>query len=581
MYLSTNVCNSKPLIYRIVCDTDFCASKKSLDYTPKERRKEIWRYMSPDAQILMPEVKQHEEDNGEQKNSSLSSSSDQQSLHEEQHVKKKDSSISAPALDFTLDEQQHSLAVWAKRCIKEGKIDQIIDPCLKGQTTGLSLCWPWRYKNMVESQLLKRCGRYSLLKLQCMLKITETDESGATTRKSKKVIPDKTATTVAEGSSEGKDNSIILVDPTQAAAEGNNDNINKSVTMEEPIVTAEEESSDCITTTTTTTTTTVECQGVAIISNAQPLSSQMGTHKLKIFTFDELRRATINFRPSAMLGIADGESIYKGWMDRDSYTPSVAGVGIAVTIKIVNTDIQSLKEGQAEVEYQGMFSHPNLVKLLGYCSEDGRLLLVHEYIPKRNFLDIIRQGEKPLTWETRIKIATGAAQGLAFLHTTKNNVIFRDLKSSNILLDWEFNAKLSDLGLAKLGPVNGESHVSTSIIGTYGYVAPEYIATGHLYVKSDVYSFGVVMLEIITGLRVLDANRPYSQHNLVDWATPFLRSIKKLRKIMDPRLEQVYTSKGAMKVAKLILNCLEEEPIHRPPMEEVVARLEEINTIKI
>lgn len=89
------------------------------------------------------------------------------------------------------------------------------------------------------------------------------------------------------------------------------------------------------------------------------------------------------------------------------------------------------------------------------------------------------------------------------------------------------------------------------------------------------------MLEIITGLRVLDVNRPYSQHNLVDWATPFLRSIKKLRKIMDPRLEQVYPSKGAMKVAELILNCLEEEPIHRPSMEEVVARLEKINTIKI
>ena len=159
-------------------------------------------------------------------------------------------------------------------------------------------------------------------------------------KKSKTVIPDKTATTVAEGSSEGKDNSIILVDPTQAAAEGNNDNINKSVTMEEPIVTAEEESSDCI------TTTTVECQGVAIKSNAQPLSCQMGKHKLKIFTFDELRRATRNFLPSYMLGITDGESIYKGWMDRDSYTPSVAGVRIAVTIKIIKKDIQRLKEGQ-------------------------------------------------------------------------------------------------------------------------------------------------------------------------------------------------------------------------------------------
>ncbi|KAL7590525.1 hypothetical protein Lser_V15G36627 [Lactuca serriola] len=505
-----------------------------------------------------------------------------------------------PALDFTLDEQQHSLAVWAKSCIKEGKIDQIIDPCLKGQTTPNCLqefgqiayeCVLARSKDRpTMTKVLARLESVLALALQKHGGVTIAEKmwsifsiktpavhaknyrnrrKWSNDKKSKTVIPDKTATTVAEGSSEGKDNSIILVDPTQAAAEGNNDNI-----MEEPIVTAEEESSDCI------TTTTVECQGVAIKSIAQPLSCQMGTHKLKIFTFDELRRATRNFLPSAMLGITDGESIYKGWMDRDSYTPSVAGVRIAVTIKIIKKDIQRLKEGQGRSGIS-MFSHPNLVKLLGYCSEGGMLFLVHEYIPKRNFLDIIRQGEKRLTWETRIKIATGAAQGLAFLHTTKNNVIFRDLKSSNILLDWEFNAKLSDLGLAKLGPVNGESHVSTRVIGTYGYAAPEYIATGHLYVKSEVYNFGVVMLEIITGLRVLDVNRPYSQHNLVDWATPFLRSIKKLRKIMDPRLEQVYPSKGAMKVAELILNCLEEEPIHRPSMEEVVARLEKINTIKI
>ncbi|KAI7755669.1 hypothetical protein M8C21_030944 [Ambrosia artemisiifolia] len=190
------------------------------------------------------------------------------------------------------------------------------------------------------------------------------------------------------------------------------------------------------------------------------------------------------------------------------------------------------------------------------------------------------EGAEPLSWSTRIKIAIGAAQGLAFLHTTEKTVIYRDFKSANILLDGDFNAKLSDFGLAKLGPVNGQSHVSTGVVGTYGYAAPEYIATGHLYVRSDVYGFGVVLLEMITGLRVLDTNRPSSQHNLVDWARPSLPDRRKLRKIIDPRLENDYPPKGATKVAELILSCLEADPKNRPSMEEVLVSLQEIGSIK-
>ncbi|KAJ0538067.1 putative protein kinase RLK-Pelle-RLCK-VIIa-2 family [Helianthus annuus] len=175
----------------------------------------------------------------------------------------------------------------------------------------------------------------------------------------------------------------------------------------------------------------------------------------------------------------------------------------------------------------------------------------------------------------------GAAQGLSFLHNTERKVIYRDFKSSNVLLDGEFNAKLSDFGLAKLGPVNGESHVSTMIVGTYGYAAPEYMITGHLYVKSDVYGFGVVMLEMMTGLRVVDPNRPPSQQNLVDWARPSLTDIKKLKGIMDPRLEQHYPSQGMIKAGELIRKCLDVNPNHRPSMEKVVASLEEINAIRM
>lgn len=127
-------------------------------------------------------------------------------------------------------------------------------------------------------------------------------------------------------------------------------------------------------------------------------------------------------------------------------------------------------------------------------------------------------GKKPLDWETRIKIATGAAKGLEYLHEQANPpVIYRDFKASNILLDENFNPKLSDFGLAKLGPTGDKSHVSTRVMGTYGYCAPEYALTGQLTTKSDIYSFGVVFLEIITGRRVIDNNRPTEEQNLVTW----------------------------------------------------------------
>ncbi|XP_024973681.1 probable serine/threonine-protein kinase PIX13 [Cynara cardunculus var. scolymus] len=313
-----------------------------------------------------------------------------------------------------------------------------------------------------------------------------------------------------------------------------------------------------------------------------PPSGRIVTPHLKMFPFSELRSATRNFRPDTMLGEGGFGRVFKGWVDGVTYAPSKVGVGIAVAVKKSNPDsVQGLKEWQAEVKFLGKFSHPNLVKLLGYCWEDREFLLVYEYMQKGSLENhLFKKCTEPLSWSTRIKIATGAAKGLAFLHNTEKTVIYRDFKPSNILLDGDYNAKLSDFGLAKLGPANGESHVSTGVVGTYGYAAPEYIATGHLYVKSDVYGFGVVLLEMITGLRVLDTNRPSSQHNLVEWAKPQLPDKRKLRKIIDPRLDQDYPSKGVGKASELILSCLEADPKNRPSMEEVVMKLEQISAIK-
>ncbi|KAI3517032.1 hypothetical protein L1887_16238 [Cichorium endivia] len=243
-------------------------------------------------------------------------------------------------------------------------------------------------------------------------------------------------------------------------------------------------------------TTVVEggCESGGIATASQQVvlllpTGQTEIPNLKVFTFSELKNATRNFRPDFLLGEGGFGSVYKGWLDSETLVPRKPYDGLAVAIKKSSREsLQGYSEWQAEVDFLGTFSHPHLVKLFGYCEEKDEFLLVYEFM-QRGSLEwhLFKKIAEPLSWETRIKIAMGAAQGLAFLHRTENNVIYRDVKSSNILLDGEFNAKLTDFGLAKLGPVKGEYYVPTRVMGTYGYAAPEYLATGHFYLKSDVY----------------------------------------------------------------------------------------------
>lgn len=326
----------------------------------------------------------------------------------------------------------------------------------------------------------------------------------------------------------------------------------------------------------------------AVVSRASPdeayLSGQiLATPNLKIFTFAELKSATRNFKLDSVLGEGGFGKVYKGWVDEKTLAPAKVGSGMIVAIKKLNSEgMQGFEEWQSEVNFLGRLSHPNLVKLLGYCWEDKELLLVYEYMQKgslENHLFRRSPGIEPLSWGIRLKIAVGAARGLAFLHTSEK-LIFRDFKAANILLDGDYNPKISDFGLVKLGPSGGESHVSTRIMGTYGYTAPEYMATGHLYVKSDVYGFGVVLLEMLTGRRALDTNRPSGQQNLVDWAKPYLTKTGMLRTIMDERMAGQYSPKAALQAAQVTLKCLAPEPKSRPSMKEVLETLERIEAIK-
>ncbi|CAN4123102.1 unnamed protein product [Withania somnifera] len=222
-----------------------------------------------------------------------------------------------------------------------------------------------------------------------------------------------------------------------------------------------------------------------------PASGKIITPNLKMFTLAELNRATKSFRSDTVLGEGGFGTVFKGWVDDKTFAPSKVGVGMPVAVKRSNPDSeQGLKEWQAEVKFLGKFSHPNLVKLIGYCWEEKTFLLVYEHMQKGSLENhLFRKGTETLSWDTRLKIAIGAARGLAFLHTTEKQVIYRDFKAANILLDTDYNAKLSDFGLAKMGPENGDSHVTTTIVGTYGYAAPEYMATGNLYFYITLYFY--------------------------------------------------------------------------------------------
>ncbi|XP_023551114.1 receptor-like cytoplasmic kinase 176 [Cucurbita pepo subsp. pepo] len=302
---------------------------------------------------------------------------------------------------------------------------------------------------------------------------------------------------------------------------------------------------------------------------------------LKRFCFNELKRATGNFRQRSMVGEGGFGSVFKGWIDDHSLTATKSGTGIAIAVKRHNQDgMQGHSEWLAEINYLGQLHHPNLVKLVGYCLENDDQLLAYEFM-SRGSLDnhLFGRGSwsQPLSWKLRMKIAVDAARGLAYLHSKK--VIHRDFKSSNILLDANYDAKISDFGLAKDGPIGNQSHVSTRCMGTYGYAAPEYMSTGHLMPKSDVYSFGAVLLEILCGRGALDSTKPPKEQNLVDWARPCVNHRRVLR-IMDGRIEGQCEVKKALRVAKLAFKCLSEDPKHRPSMYEVVTDLEELQDLE-
>ncbi|KAH7658975.1 Non-specific serine/threonine protein kinase protein [Dioscorea alata] len=300
---------------------------------------------------------------------------------------------------------------------------------------------------------------------------------------------------------------------------------------------------------------------------------------LYAFQLSELRAITHDFSSNFLLGEGGFGTVHKGYVD-DKMRPGLRAQAVAVKLLDIE-GLQGHREWLAEVIFLGKLRHPHLVKLIGYCCEDEERLLVYEFMPRGSLENhLFRRMSVALPWSTRLKIAIGAARGLAFLHGAETPVIYRDFKASNILLDSDFTAKLSDFGLAKMGPEGEDTHVTTRVMGTQGYAAPEYVMTGHLTTRSDVYSFGVVLLELLTGRRSVDKTKPKSEEKLVDWARPYLTNSRKLRFIMDPRLAGQYSVKGAREAASLALQCISPMPKDRPRMPAVVEALVSLQHLK-
>ncbi|KAJ4792280.1 Protein kinase superfamily protein [Rhynchospora pubera] len=312
-----------------------------------------------------------------------------------------------------------------------------------------------------------------------------------------------------------------------------------------------------------------------IPKDIEDLRLMAGYGHVHIFTYNELYTATKGFRPDLVIGEGGFGFVYKGVID-ESVRPGFPETHVAV--KELNTDsLQGDKEWMTEVSFLGQVTHRNLVKLVGYCCENEHRLLVYEYMASGSLDKHLFSRMFPAPqWSTRMRIALDAARGIAFLHAAERPLIYRDLKTSNILLDEEFNAKISDFGLAKEGPTGEKTHVSTRVMGTYGYCSPEYLNTGHLSTRSDVYSFGVLLLEILIGRRALDKSRPEREQNLVDWGRPLLIRPAKLVRVIDPRLEGQFSRSCAEMLGKLTYDCLDCNPKARPTMDQVVQTLETI-----
>ncbi|KAF5475277.1 hypothetical protein F2P56_007100 [Juglans regia] len=285
------------------------------------------------------------------------------------------------------------------------------------------------------------------------------------------------------------------------------------------------------------------------------------------FTFRQIKAATNNFDAANKLGEGGFGSVYKGTL--------LDGTIIAVK-QLSSKSKQGNREFVNEIGMISGLQHPNVVRLYGCCIERNQLLLVYEYMENNSLAHALfgpEEGPVKLDWHTRQKICVGIARGLAFLHEESPlKIVHRDIKTTNVLLDRELNPKISDFGLAKLDEEEN-THISTRVAGTIGYMAPEYALWGYLTYKADVYSFGIVALELVAGKNNMKFRPTDDFVCLLDWAL-VLQQKGNLMELVDPRLGSNFSKEEAARMVKVALLCTNPSPALRPTMSAVVSMLE-------